>query len=90
MDGHFVPNISFGPDFVRLAKKRGFFVDTHLMVSNPDVVAPWFAKAGADIVTVHVEAVGDVKSSLRAIRALGCKAGLAVFHLGGFRPWRTS
>ncbi|MEK7383828.1 MAG: ribulose-phosphate 3-epimerase [Elusimicrobiota bacterium] len=78
MDGHFVPNISFGPDFVLLAKKHGFFVDAHLMVSNPETVAPWFAKAGADIVTVHAEAVKDAKAALRAIRALGCRAGLAI------------
>src|SRR5437763_1221825 len=57
MDGHFVPNLSFGPDFVRLAKKAGFFVDAHLMVANPEIVAPWFAEAGADIVTIHAEAV---------------------------------
>lgn len=78
MDGHFVPNLSFGPDFVLLAKKHGFFVDAHLMVSNPETVAPWFAKAGADIVTVHAEAVEDARSCLRAIKALGRKAGLAV------------
>ncbi|HAZ08377.1 MAG TPA: ribulose-phosphate 3-epimerase [Elusimicrobia bacterium] len=77
MDGHFVPNLSFGPDFVILAKKHGFFVDAHLMVANPEAAAPWFASAGADIVTVHVEAVKDVKSALRGIRALGRKAGLA-------------
>ena len=78
MDGHFVPNLSFGPDFVLLAKKQGFFVDAHLMVSNPEAVAPWFAKAGADIITIHLEAVKDAKASLRAIRALGRKAGLAI------------
>ena len=78
MDGHFVPNLSFGPDFVLLAKRHGFLVDAHLMVSNPLDVAPWFKKAGADIITVHAEAVSDAKAALRAIRALGCKAGLAV------------
>lgn len=78
MDGHFVANLSFGPDFVRLAKTRGFAVDAHLMVSNPEAVAPWFAAAGADIVTVHLEAVRDARAALRAIRALGRRAGLAV------------
>ena len=78
MDGHFVPNLSFGPDFVRLAKKRGFFVDTHLMVTNPLDVAPWFAEAGSDIVTCHIEAVADPRAALNKIRALGVKAGLAV------------
>jgi len=78
MDGHFVPNLSFGPDFVRLAKARGFFVDTHLMVTNPLDVAPWFAEAGSDVVTCHLEAVGDAKAALKSIRALGAKSGLAV------------
>jgi ribulose-phosphate 3-epimerase len=78
MDGHFVPNLSFGPDFVRLAKKRGFFVDTHLMVANPIDAAPWFAEAGSDIVTCHIEAVADPRAALKTIRALGVKAGLAV------------
>ena len=78
MDGHFVPNLSFGPDFVRLAKKHGFFVDTHLMVTNPIDVAPWFAEAGSDIITCHIEAVADPRAALLKIRALGVKAGLAV------------
>lgn len=78
MDGHFVPNLSFGPDFVKLAKSRGFFVDTHLMVTNPIDVAPWFAEAGSDIVTCHIEAVPDAVAALKKIRSLGVKAGLAV------------
>ena len=78
MDGHFVPNLSFGPDFVRLAKKKGFYVDTHLMVTNPLQVAPWFVEAGTDILTAHLEAVEDGAAALKAIRALGAKAGLAV------------
>jgi ribulose-phosphate 3-epimerase len=78
MDGHFVPNLSFGPDFVRLCKAKGFFVDAHLMVSNPLVVAPWFAEAGSDIVTIHIEAVSDAKAALKQLRALKVKSGLAV------------
>ncbi len=78
MDGHFVPNLSFGPDFVRLAKKKGFYVDTHLMVTNPLQVAPWFVEAGTDILTAHIEAVEDGAAALQAIRKLGVKAGLAV------------
>ena len=74
MDGHFVPNISFGPDFVKLAKKHGFFVDAHLMVTNPDTVIPWFADAGADIITPHLEACVDVEKTLRSIK----KPGLAI------------
>src|SRR3954468_8067452 len=78
MDGHFVPNLSFGPDFVRLAKKYGFFVDAHLMVSNPDTVYPWFVEAGADIVSVHYEACQDAAKTLGAIRKAGAKPGLAI------------
>ena len=78
MDGHFVPNLSFGPDFVKLAKSKGFYVDTHLMVTNPLDVAPWFAAAGSDIVTCHLEAVSDASAALKKIRSLGVKAGLAV------------
>lgn len=78
MDGHFVPNLSFGPDFVRFAKKKGFYVDSHLMVTNPLEVAPWFVEAGSDLVTCHVEAVPDAAAALKKIRSLGVKAGLAV------------
>jgi len=79
MDGHFVPNLSFGPDHVRMAKARGVTVDAHLMVGNPERVAPWFVKAGADIVTVHWEACRDgVFGLLREIRRLGAKAGVAI------------
>jgi ribulose-phosphate 3-epimerase len=78
MDGHFVPNLSFGPDFVRLCKKEGFFVDAHLMVSNPERVVPWFVDAGSDIVTVHQEACEDSAATLRDIRDRGAKCGLAI------------
>ena len=78
MDGHFVPNLSFGPDFVKLAKAKGFYVDTHLMVTNPLEVAPWFVEAGSDIVTVHLEAVIDATAALKKIKSLGTKAGLAI------------
>lgn len=78
MDGHFVPNLSFGPDFVKLCKSKGFVVDAHLMVSNPLAVAPWFAAAGSDFVTIHIEAVDRPAEALQAVRGLGLKAGLAV------------
>ena len=78
MDGHFVPNLSFGPDFVKVAKKAGFFVDAHLMVSNPETVYPWFVEAKADIVSVHFEACQDPSKTLAAIRKAGAKAGLAI------------
>jgi ribulose-phosphate 3-epimerase len=76
MDGHFVPNLSFGPDFVTVCKKAGFFVDAHLMVANPETVFPWFKEA--DIITVHYEACKDPKKTLADIRKLGRKCGLAI------------
>lgn len=78
MDGHFVPNLSFGPDFVKLAKKKGFYVDTHLMVTNPLEVAPWFVEAGTDILTAHIEVLANPAEAMNQIRSLGTKAGLAV------------
>jgi ribulose-phosphate 3-epimerase len=78
MDGHFVPNLSFGPDFVKLCKAKGFVVDTHLMVTNPLDVAKWFVDMGSDFVTLHIEAVEDPVAALKAIRSLGVKNGLAV------------
>ncbi len=78
MDGHFVPNLSFGPDFVKFAKKKGFYVDTHLMVTNPLEVAPWFVEAGTDILTAHIEVLENPREAMKAIRALGVKSGLAV------------
>jgi len=79
MDGHFVPNLSFGPDFVRMVKDLGgMMVDAHLMVENPETVAPWFVEAGADIVTVHIEACKDAAKTLADIRKRGAKAGVAI------------
>jgi ribulose-phosphate 3-epimerase len=79
MDGHFVPNISFGPQVmksVRGASKKIF--DTHLMIAPCDPYLEAFAKAGADIITVHVESGPHVHRSLQAIRALGKKAGVTL------------
>jgi ribulose-phosphate 3-epimerase len=79
MDGHFVPNISFGPDVVKairpLTKKT---LDVHLMIAPCDPYLEAFAKAGADIITVHVESGPHVHRSLQAIRALGKKAGVTM------------
>jgi ribulose-phosphate 3-epimerase len=79
MDGHFVPNISFGPDVVKairpLTKKT---LDTHLMIAPCDPYLEAFAKAGSDIITVHVEAGPHVHRSLQAIRTLGKKAGVTM------------
>jgi ribulose-phosphate 3-epimerase len=79
MDGHFVPVISFGPDVVKairpLTKKP---LDVHLMVAPCDPHLEGFAKAGADIITVHVEAGPHLHRSLQAIRSLGKKAGVTM------------
>ncbi len=79
MDGHFVPNISIGPAVVQairpLTKKT---LDVHLMIAPCDPYLEAFAKAGSDIITVHVEAGPHVHRSLQAIRALGKKAGVTM------------
>ncbi len=79
MDGHFVPNISFGPDIVKAMRphtKKIF--DVHLMIAPCDPYLEAFAKAGSDIITVHVESGPHVHRSLQAIRALGKKAGVTL------------
>ena len=79
MDGHFVPNISIGPDVVKALRphtKKIF--DVHLMIAPCDPYLEAFAKAGADHITVHVEAGPHVHRSLQAIRALGKKAGVTL------------
>jgi len=79
MDGHFVDNISFGPAVVQAVHETNdIFLDVHLMVTRPDHFLPRFVAAGADLITVHVEAHHDVAATLRAIRHAGCKAGLAL------------
>ena len=79
MDGHFVPNITIGPDVVKalrpLSKK---IFDVHLMIAPCDPYLEAFAKAGSDIITVHVESGPHVHRSLQAIRALGKKAGITL------------
>src|SRR5262245_30647648 len=79
MDGHFVPNITIGPDVVKALRphSRKTF-DVHLMIAPADPYLEAFAKAGADIITVHVEAGPHIDRSLQAIRALGKKAGVAL------------
>ena len=79
MDGHFVPNISFGPEVVRAIRKRTkLLLDVHLMCSRPEILLEPFAKAGADSITVHVELTEQVVPLLWKIRSLGCRAGVAV------------
>ena len=81
MDGNFVDNISFGPALIQAVHETNdVFLDVHLMIARPDHYLPRFVAAGADMVTVHVEpeAQHDVATTLKAIRAAGCKAGLAL------------
>jgi ribulose-phosphate 3-epimerase len=79
MDGHFVPNISIGPDVVKALRPHTKKVlDVHLMIAPCDPYLEAFAKAGSDIITVHVEAGPHIHRSLQAIRALGKKAGVTL------------
>jgi ribulose-phosphate 3-epimerase len=79
MDGHFVPNISIGPDVVKALRPHSKKIfDVHLMIAPCDPYLEAFAKAGADIITVHVESGPHIHRSLQAIRALGKKAGVTL------------
>ena len=79
MDGHFVPNLTIGPMVVEsLRGKTKSVLDCHLMVNEPEKMIPWFAKAGADYITVHFEATPDPKALLKMIRSHGKKAGISV------------
>lgn len=79
MDGHFVPNITFGPPVIKAIRgaSRKIF-DCHLMIAPADPYLAAFAEAGADIITVHAEAGPHLDRSLQAIRALGKKAGVSI------------
>ena len=79
MDGHFVPNLTFGPPLIKALRsrtKKSF--DTHLMVSNPDALLADYAAAGSDIITVHAETCPHLDRTLCHIRELGCKAGVSL------------
>jgi ribulose-phosphate 3-epimerase len=79
MDGHFVPNLTFGPDVVKAMRSAcGLFLDVHLMIERPDRYLEAFIGAGADGVTVHVEAPHEVGVTLERIRKAGKRAGLAL------------
>ncbi|MBR5302269.1 MAG: ribulose-phosphate 3-epimerase [Clostridia bacterium] len=79
MDGHFTPNISFGPDFVRaIRKKTELFLDVHLMFTNPMEYIDTYTKMGADSITVHVEAEDDPLVMIHKIHANGLKAGISL------------
>lgn len=79
MDGHFVPNLTIGPAHVKMLKRvTDVPLDVHLMIDNPEVQVPWYIDAGADSVTVHVEACDDAAAMLRTIRDAGVKAGISL------------
>jgi len=79
MDGHFVPNISFGPQVVKAIRPlTKLFFDVHLMVSKPEILLEPFAKAGADEMIIHVELDKQVRALIEKIKGLGKKVGLAL------------
>jgi len=79
MDGHFVPNLTFGPPMCAAIRKHiSTVMDVHLMIAPVDPYIEAFAEAGADILTAHLEAGAHTHRTLQAIRGAGCKAGLAL------------
>ena len=79
MDGHFVPNITVGPEILACIKKRvSLPIDAHLMIENPDRYIPEFVKAGASWVSVHVENVVHIHRTISLIKDLGAKAGVVI------------
>jgi len=80
MDGHFVPNLTFGPETLAALRRSGskLFFDTHLMLSEPHRYVEAFAKAGADQITIHIEPSYDHEATLKHIKALGCKCGIVL------------
>ena len=79
MDGHFVPNITIGPLVVKAARRATDLpLDCHLMITDPDLYIDDFARAGASMISVHVEAVVHLHRTLTAIRDLGCRAGVVL------------
>ncbi len=91
MDNHFVPNLTFGPLLVRAVRSLSrAFVDVHLMIERPESLIPRFREAGADEMTVHVEACADPGAVLGSIRAIGARAGLTLRPRTPFasvEPW---
>lgn len=79
MDGHFVPNITFGPGVVKALRGTvGLFLDVHLMIDNPERFLEEFAQAGADRIIVHQEACSNLHRTLQAIKDLKAEAGVAI------------
>jgi ribulose-phosphate 3-epimerase len=79
MDGHFVPNLTFGPPLITAIKQQSKLpLDVHIMVSNPDIVAPSYIKAGADLLSFHVEASTHPHRLIQNIKSAGTKAGIVL------------
>ena len=79
MDGHFVPNITIGPVVIsKIRKISDIFFDVHLMIENPGKYVEQFAKAGADLITIHAEACDDILSTINKVKDLGCKVGVSI------------
>lgn len=79
MDGHFVPNLTIGPIVVKAIKPHASKpLDVHLMIENPDAFVEEYAKAGADIITIHAEACTHLDRSLNLIKSLGVKVGVSL------------
>ncbi len=79
MDGHFVPNLSIGPAIVGVVNRvTELFLDTHLMIDNPEKFIPAFAEAGSDSISVHAEVCSDLPAIIDTIRGHGCRAAVAI------------
>jgi len=79
MDGHFVPNLTFGPGVVKALRGTSeLFFDVHLMLDNPQLYVEPFAQAGASQISIHVEPEYDIQGTLRRIRDLGCQNGIVL------------
>lgn len=80
MDGHFVPNLTFGPETLAALRRAGskLFFDTHLMLAEPHRYIEAFAKAGANLISIHIEPAYDHIAALARIRELGCKNGIVL------------
>ncbi len=79
MDGHFVPNLTFGPQTVKAIRSHtDLFFDVHLMLENPDLFVEAFVGAGAQQITIHIEPNYPVEATLKQIKSCGCKCGIAL------------
>lgn len=79
MDGHFVPNLSMGPDVVKMARRVvGIPLSVHLMMTNPEQYLARFIEAGADVLLIHIEIAGDIPAMLKEIRRLGARPGITL------------